>query len=70
MLMVKAFRPRRPVRVFFLYWIFWFHALFVRLLAWFLLLLVALHKIAPDLDNATGTTDLSTVRNMFWPAGL
>jgi hypothetical protein len=70
MLLVKAFRQRRPVRVFFLYWIFWAHALFVRFLAWFLVVALSIHKLAPSQDEVLGLAGLKSLRTMFWPLGL
>jgi hypothetical protein len=70
MLLVKAFRQRRPVKVFFLYWIFWSHAFLFRILAWLMVLVLSMHKIVPEQDSTTGFSDFKTLANIFWPAGL
>ena len=71
MLLAKAFRQRRPVRVFFLYWIFWLHALLFRGFAWMMLWILAIHKIAPEQDSASGLANFKDFgATTFWPIGL
>lgn len=66
MLLVKAFRQRRPIRVFFLYCIFWLHALAVRLLLFVYIWLLSVHKSVPE-EVSQDVDELRWATKMFWP---
>jgi hypothetical protein len=67
MLLVKAVRQRRPVRVFFMYWVFWLHSLAFRLLVFTYTRILSVHKIVPELFAETYST-YERLSSFFWPA--
>ena len=69
MLLVKALRQRRPVRVFFLYLLFWFHAVTVRLVLFVYIWLLSVHKTVPE-QVSQDVDQLRWAMNMFWPVVL
>lgn len=70
MLFVKACRQRRPVRVFFMYWIFWLHAGVMRLLLFVTTWALSVQNIVPEQQsiNETMWRINSLSKWVFWPA--
>jgi len=69
MLLVKAVRQRRPIKVFFLYCIFWLHSIAVRLVLFCYIWLLSVQKTVPE-QVSQNLDDLRWAARTFWPVVL
>lgn len=69
MLLVKAVRQRQPIKVFFLYRIFWLHSIAVRFVLFAYIWLLSVQKTVPE-EASQSVDDLKWVMRMFWPVAL